>query len=109
MARLDSSLDTLKKLKDSSHQVRQKFEPHWFINIAFFNGQQWAYWNNGRVDFPKLPKHRLLVTDNRIMPVIQTRIAKKTKQRPIWTAVPNSPDDEDISAALLGEIAMTDA
>jgi hypothetical protein len=104
--KLSSDISTLQNLAEASKAVRTRFERHWYLNMAFYNGNQWVFWNNGRLDSPKLPKHRLLIVDNRILPAIQTRIAKKTKQRPIWTVTPNSPDDSDIDAAKLGEIVM---
>lgn len=106
--KLSSDIVELEKLAEASKNVRSRFERHWYLNMAFYNGNQWVFWNNGRLDAPKLPKHRLLVVDNRILPVVQTRIAKKTKQRPVWTVTPNSPDDSDIEAAKLGEIVMED-
>ena len=106
--KLASDISTLQNLATSSKDIRSRFEKHWYLNMAFYNGNQWVFWNNGRLDTPKLPKHRLLIVDNRILPVVQTRIAKKTKQRPIWTVTPNSPDDSDIDAAKLGEIVMED-
>jgi hypothetical protein len=106
--KLSSDISTLQNLATSSKDIRSRFEKHWYLNMAFYNGNQWVFWNNGRLDTPKLPKHRLLIVDNRILPVVQTRIAKKTKQRPIWTVTPNSPDDSDIDAAKLGEVVMED-
>lgn len=106
--KLSSDIQTLDNLAQASKDIRSRFEKHWYLNMAFYNGNQWMYWNNGRLDSPKLPKHRLLIVDNRILPVVQTRIAKKTKQRPIWTVTPNSPDDSDIDAAKLGEVVMED-
>lgn len=71
--------------------------------MAFYVGKQWVFWNRNRLDQPQVPKYRNLITDNRILPVVQTRIAKKTKQKPVWTVTPNSPEDQDIDAAQLGE------
>jgi hypothetical protein len=106
--KLSSDIQELENFAQASKDIRSRFEKHWYLNMAFYNGNQWVFWNNGRLDTPKLPKHRLLIVDNRILPVVQTRIAKKTKQRPIWTVTPNSPDDSDIDAAKLGEVVMED-
>jgi hypothetical protein len=96
----------LNKLADQSRQLRRRFEPQWFLNLAYYVGDQWVYWNHGRLDRPTVPKHRMLLTENRILPVVLTRLAKKTKQQPVWTVTPNSPDDSDIDAAELGETVM---
>lgn len=100
------STQSLNKLLDTSRSIRSRFEPQWYLNLAFYLGDQWVYWNNGRIDKPIIPEHRLLLTTNRIMPVILTRLARKVKQRPDWTVVPNSNDDDDIDSAELGELIM---
>lgn len=97
------STQALNKLADQSRTIRSRFEPQWYLNLAFYLGDQWVYWNRGRLDKPTLEPWRLLITENRIMPIVLTRLAKKTKQRPVWTVIPNSQDDEDISAAQLGQ------
>lgn len=106
MAKIDTTVTGLQKLADQSKAVRSRFEPVWYLNMAYYVGDQWVYWNNGRLDKPRLPRNRLTLVDNRIMPVIATRTAKKTKQRPIWTVTPNSAEDVDIDAAMLGEFVM---
>lgn len=105
MAKLNTQSTTaLNKLAEQSRSVRSRYEPQWYLNIAFYLGDQWVFWNRGRIDKPVIPKHRILLTDNRIMPVVLTRLAKKTKTRPIWTCVPNSPSDSDVDGA---ELATT--
>jgi len=98
------STTALNKLAEQSRSIRNRYEPQWYLNLAFYLGDQWVFWNRGRIDKPVIPKHRILLTDNRIMPVVLTRLAKKTKQRPIWTCVPNSPSDADVDGA---ELATT--
>lgn len=93
-------------MRDEAKGLRGRFEPAWFLNMAFYVGQQWCFWNRGRLDQPQVPKHRMLVTDNRILPVVQTRIAKKVKQRPTWMVTPQSPEDSDIDAAQLAETIL---
>jgi hypothetical protein len=101
------STTALNKLADQSRMIRSRFEPDWYLNLAHFLGDQWVWWNHGRLDKPVgIPEHVQLVTENMIMPVILTRLAKKTKQRPVWTTIPNSGDDADISAAELSERIM---
>lgn len=105
MAKLNTQSTTaLNKMVEQSRSIRSRYEPQWYLNLAFYLGDQWVFWNRGRIDKPVIPKHRILLTDNRIMPVVLTRLAKKTKQRPIWTCVPNSPSDSDVDGA---ELATT--
>lgn len=97
------STTSLNKLADQSRSIRQRYEPQWYLNLAFYLGDQWVFWNRGRIDKPVVPKHRILLVENRIMPVVLTRLARKTKQRPVWTCVPNSPSDVDIDGAELAQ------
>jgi hypothetical protein len=97
------STTSLNKLADQSRSIRQRYEPQWYLNLAFYLGDQWVFWNRGRIDKPVVPKHRILLVENRIMPVVLTRLARKTKQRPVWSCVPNSPSDVDIDGAELAQ------
>jgi hypothetical protein len=98
------STTSLNKLAEQSRSIRSRYEPQWYMNLAFFLGDQWVFWNRGRLDKPVIPRHRILLTENRIMPVVLTRLARKTKQRPTWTCTPNSPSDSDVDGA---ELATT--
>lgn len=100
------STTSLNKLAEQSRSIRQRYEPQWYLNLAFFLGDQWIFWNRGRIDKPVVPKHRILLVENRIMPVVLTRLARKTKQRPVWTCVPNSPSDVDIDGAELAQTVI---
>lgn len=99
----DLSVKDLNGLLAKSRNARQKLEADWFLNLSYFAGDQWVFWNNGRIDKPRLPDWRVTLTDNRIMPVVLSRVARKLKNRPVFTATPFSADEEDLSAAELGE------
>lgn len=105
---MSDGIGRLEELVDQSKSIRSKFEPDWFLNLAFYDNNQWVFWNRDRLDQPVLPKHKrlTLVTDNRILPTVQTRLAKKLKQRPVWTMTPGSPDEGDVEAAELSEVVM---
>jgi hypothetical protein len=100
------STTSLNKLAEQSRSIRQRYEPQWYLNLAFYLGDQWTFWNRGRIDKPVVPKHRILLVENRILPIVTTRLARKTKQRPVWTCVPNSPSDVDIDGAELATNAI---
>jgi hypothetical protein len=93
----------LQKKMNKAQNVRQKLEADWFLNLAYFAGDQWIFWNNGRIDRPRLPDWRVTLTDNRILPVAIARVARKLKNRPVFTATPFSADEEDLNAAELAE------
>jgi hypothetical protein len=43
------------------------FEEEWFLNLAFFEGNQWVYWNRDRLDMVNVEPHRILLVDNRLI------------------------------------------
>src|ERR1700743_1347700 len=86
---------------------RTRLEPTWQLNLAFYQGYQWLFWNHGRLDKPRLDRHRVTITDNRIIGVVRNEIAKMTKQNPAWQVVPTSAVDEDTQAAETGEKVLS--
>lgn len=88
---------------------RIRFEREWYINIAFYFGEQWVQWHktnsNTYADLrvPKAPPWRVRLVSNKIKPIIRKEIAKLTAERPRGIIVPSSPDDHDILAASAGE------
>ncbi len=99
----DITVQDLDKLVAMSRGARSRFEPTWHLNYAYYFGEQWLFWNRGRLDRPRLDPHRVTLTDNRMIGIIRTELAKMTKQKPAWQVIPTSPQDEDTQAALMGE------
>lgn len=89
-----------------ARQARAPYEGAWYLNVAFFSGDQWLGWDGRKLFKPSLRADRVLITDNRIQPAIRTEIAKMTKTRPGWDATPDSPDEKAVEAARLAERAM---
>lgn len=87
-------------------EARNAFEPDWFLNSAFYVGQQWLYWNHGRLDRPRLAKYRETLVDNRILPIVTARAARKVKNRPSFVATPFTGSEEDVDAARITEKAL---
>lgn len=103
----DSSLQDIKEKFRKFKGARSPFEPDWFLNSAFYVGQQWLYWNRaGRLDKPNLAKHRETVVDNRILPIVTARAARKVKNRPTFVATPFTGKEEDVDAARITEKVM---
>lgn len=102
----DSTVADLKSEWEKFRSARRAFEPDWFLNSAFFVGQQWLYWNHGRLDRPRLAKYRETVVDNRILPIITARVAKKVKTRPTFVATPFTGSESDVDAARITEKVM---
>jgi len=93
----------LKRKFDQAKTARVVQEPDWMLNRAFFAGLQWVMYAGGRVARPKIDPRRQLVTDNRITPVITSRVSRKTKNRPMFSATPQTADDSAIDAARVAE------
>lgn len=79
---------------------RAHYEPDWFLNISFVVGDQWVYWNRGHLERPRFDR-RDPVTDNRMQGIVNTRIARKTKNRPSFVATPTGADEAEMDAARL--------
>jgi hypothetical protein len=98
-----NNLEKYKQLFEDAKSARQSFEADWYLNLAFYKSFQWCFWNRGSIDIPQLDSDRVMIVDNRIMPVVDSRVARKTKQRPDWTATPSSADDADMRSAFITE------
>lgn len=103
----DETVADLDKLAVMAKGPRTRLEPTWQLNLAFYQGYQWLFWNHGRLDKPRLDPHRVTITDNRIIGVVRNEIAKMTKQNPAWQVVPTSAVDEDTQAAETGEKVLS--
>ena len=99
----DSTLSDLEELESQAKAARRGFEPSWFLNLSFYAGKQWHYFAAGQLREPRLDNHRVMFTDNRILGIIRTEIAKLTKNRPAFTATPQTGENEDVDAAQLSE------
>lgn len=93
----------LKQKFDQAKSARVIQEPDWMLNRAFFAGLQWVMYAGGRVAKPKIDPRRQLVTDNRITPIVTSRVSRKTKNRPMFSATPQTADDSAIDAARVAE------
>lgn len=106
----NSSLVDLKQEFEKFKRARAVYEPDWFLNSAFYVGQQWLYWNGagaaGRLDRPILPKYRETIVDNRILPIVTARAARKVKNRPTFVATPFTGAESDVDAAKVCEKVM---
>jgi hypothetical protein len=99
----DITVQDLDKLLSMARGARSRFEPTWHLNYAYYFGEQWLFWNRGRLDRPRLDPHRVTLTDNRIIGIVRTELAKMTKQKPAWQVIPTTPLQEDVQASEMGE------
>jgi hypothetical protein len=99
----DQTVADLDKLLSQAKGPHSRFEPTWHLNLAYYFGEQWLFWNRGRLDRPRLDPSRITLTDNRIIGIVRTELARMTKQKPAWQVVPVTAEDTDLQAALTGE------
>lgn len=91
--------------------ARWRQERQWYLNLAFFFGQQNVVFKGGQDtisrDFklyvPPAPYYRSRPVINQIRPRIRTEMSKLTAQKPSAFVVPASSDDRDMYAAHAGE------
>ena len=83
--------------------LKARFEPIWYLNQMFYLGDQWVFWNRGRLDRPRLDPWRVTLTDNRVVGIVRTELAKMTKSRPAFQVVPNTGEQSDLDAGETGE------
>lgn len=88
--------------------ARAHYDRQWYINLAFLSGQQYLSPVNltgagFRLVTPKAPPWRVRLVINKIRTAIRTECAKLTTSRPIPTVLPQTNEDEDFTAAGVGE------
>lgn len=98
--------DQYKKIKAS----RSSIERQWYINLAFYFGKQnvnvvstSAAPTGFKLHVPKAPPWRVRLVINKIRPAIRKELAKTVAQKPRFTVVPASTEDEDQASARVGE------
>lgn len=81
---------------------RRAYEQIWRLNAEFVDGNQYLDINpitNTIEEIPKLAWHSEREVFNQIATILETRIAKMSRQKPALKTRPASSDDEDISSA----------
>lgn len=77
----------------------------WIQNLLFLSNLQW--WErdrtSGRWQHRTGPSWRRWPVTNLTLPYFRNVLAKATKQRPAWTAIPSSLESDDLAAARLAE------
>lgn len=86
------------RLRDAKN-ARAKYEPEMYMNLSFFQGDQWCAWNGQSLYTPRVTS-RYVITDNRIRPAVRREVAKLSKSRPGWATLPRQLDDQAVEDAL---------
>jgi len=91
--------------KKDGLESRRIYEQKWLLNLAFFAGRQYVFFNSSAHIIQELGavKGRIRMMDNQIMPRVRRQIADFIKTEPTMSVVPSSTEDEDIKAARAGD------
>lgn len=99
-------VQSLNKKVDQLRRGRQTLENQWKLNLAFYKGRQYSYFNKATrrleslpVDDGEKPRYRVRLVSNQIITGSHSLLAKLTKTRPEIYAEPGSGSDADIKAA----------
>lgn len=87
---------------------KQSHEPQWYINAAFFRGNQnisWSAIDNRLINPPVINPNRQRRQINRIFAKVRARRAKFLKNRPTWVIIPATTDLKDkLDARATGKV-----
>ena len=90
---------------DRRRKERRPFEMQWQLNIAFIEGNQFvdvnpAVW--ALEEIPKLTWYQEREAFNQIAPIVESRLARLSRMRPILRARPGTNEQKDLFAAKVG-------
>lgn len=97
----EKMLRSLEDMRKKAANHRLPFEKGWYLNLAFFQGEQWWGYALGKFGRPKMEPWRNLFVDNKVQPAVLSEVAKITKNQPIWDGVPGSADQDAVADAIL--------
>lgn len=99
--------DIIARLK-ATEQAKDRHVTQWLINLAFFKGYHyvrptkgWGYIERLRVDDWR---HRLTI--NHVRQIALTMASKLTQNRPTWTVLPATMDQDDMLRARMCQAAL---
>lgn len=94
-------ISEVKKDFERRQEERRPFDAQWQLNINFVMGNQYCGIgsNDTLDDFDKQYFWQEREVYNHIAPLIETRLSKLAKVRPIMTVLPASGDEDDVSNA----------
>ena len=73
-----SDVKELEELLRQGKSARRRYDAAWFLNLAYYQGEQWVAWDGSNLYRPQLRRDRMTIVDNRIQPAIRTEAQKLT-------------------------------
>lgn len=108
-SQLKTASDLVAKV-DVLRRGRAPFDNQWKLNLAFYKGKQYSYFNRASRQISTLPtedgdkpRYRVRLVSNQIITGSQSLLAKYTKTKPVITASPGSGSQSDVKAAQMAE------
>jgi hypothetical protein len=108
-----ATAEDLSNLLDSLKRGRMRREIEWRLNLAYYRGDQYVYWNPAAKRVDRVPtedgeKPRYLVrmVNNQITSGTQSLMAKIIKSKPMFGATPAQPGDQAVKAAEFCEMLL---
>lgn len=102
--------DELSRWFRELQQAREPLEREWKMNLAFYRGNQYVFYNRELsqvmsypVEDGDKPRYRVRLVSNQIAPSAQSLLAKLTKTKPTIYAAPGSGSDRDLKAAQMAD------
>ena len=114
MDNLDDAASLVKHF-EKLDKNRDAFTSKWKINLAFYKGRQYVFWNKAGnrleslpVDEGEKPRHRVRLVSNQIAPYTNKLIAQMNKTKPVMHAKSGNSDQDSIQAASVAEQVLED-
>ena len=109
------SAEDLSRKMDSLRKARQRKERDWKLNLSFYRGNHYAYWNPSAKRIEQLPtedgekpRYRVRIVSNQIAIGVQSLISKLNKTKPMWGATPSEPGDKAVKTAEFAQDLLED-
>jgi hypothetical protein len=105
--------DDFCNLLSTQKRRRMRQEIDWRLNLAYFRGNQYVYWNptakrieSVPTEDGEKPRYRVRIIANQIGPGSQSLISKIIKTKPIFGATPGQVGDKAVKAAEFAETLL---
>ncbi len=105
----DAVISFVEKEYKRCQDERRPFELQWRLNMAFIEGNQYVEISPVAMDLHEIPQaywYQEREVFNHIAPLLETRIARLSRMRPILKTRPGTNQQEDIHAAKIGSAIL---
>lgn len=107
-----NKLDSAKALEEKLKQLQQSrtFDKQWRLNLAFYKGRQYSYYNRTSnvlttlpVEDGDKPRYRVRLVSNQIVSGVSSLLSKYLKTKPRMFATPGTGSHKDLKAAQMAD------